>query len=300
MLWLEGKPLKLSVGPGPSNWGTAKTSSFYEQLAQSPVDYVYLGETACEERSCFSPDLADSVCDQLTRAGKKVYASSLVLVNDEKQYETFDELAQRVERIEINSPAFLALAQCYPAVSGSFLNVYNSGTARLLAEKSVERIVLPCELSLESIRSIAQNCPVPTEVVVHGYLPIALSHDCATARAFGRNRNDCQMLCKRYPEGMVLEAGNRPMFRIEGPQTLSAPTYCLLEYLWELDKAGVDTIRILPQWDQTASVLRIYREVLDHSREAHDGLEELKAMSSASLCNGWFLGKAGWLYESPN
>ena len=300
MLWLEGKPLKLSVGPGPSNWGTAKTSSFYEQLAQSPADYVYLGETTCAQRACFSSDLVDGICDQLTRAGKKVYASSLTLVQDEKQLEAFNNLARRVERIEINSPAFLGLAQCYRAVSGCFLNVYNSGTARLLAEKSVERIVLPCELSLESIRSITKNSPVATEVVVHGHVPIALSYDCPTARAFGRNRNDCEMLCQRYPEGMVLEAGDQPMFRIEGPQTFSAATYCLLEYLLELDKAGVDTIRILPQWDQTASVLRIYREVLDHRREVHDALEELKAMSSASFCNGWFLGKAGWLYESPN
>jgi collagenase-like PrtC family protease len=216
-----------------------------------------------------------------------------MLVKDEKQHLAFNSLAQQVERIEINSPAFLALAQCYPTVIGSFLNVYNSATARILAEKLIERIVLPCELSLESIRCISERSPVATEVIVHGHIPIAVSTSCPTARTFGRNSKQCEMLCRRYPEGMVLEAGDRPMFRIEGPQTLSAATYCLLEYLSELDKAGVDTIRILPQLGQTASVLRIYREVLDHRRETHDALEELKALSSGSLCNGWFLGKAG-------
>jgi predicted lipid carrier protein YhbT len=46
--------------------------------------------------------------------------------------------------------------------------------------------------------------------------------------------------------------------------------------------------------------VRIYREVLEHRRDCRDAAEELKAISPTGLCNGWFLGKAGWIYESPN
>ncbi len=58
-------------------------------------------------------------------------------------------------------------------------------------------------------------------------------------------------------------------------------------------------MRILPQWNHTARVVRIYRDVLEHRRDCKDVLEELKAISPMGLCNGWVLGKAGWIYESP-
>ncbi len=297
---MEVRTLKISVGPAPSHWGTNKIESFYRELAQSPADYVYLGETACSARSCFSPDFSGRLCDELTRAGKEVYASSLVLVRDEKQYRAFADLAQRLQRIEINSPAFLGLAQHYPAVTGIFLNVCNSVTANILAKRMVRRITLPCELGSQSVASIANSCTVATEVVVHGHIPIATSATCQTVRSLGRNGDGCGKLCQRYPEGMVLEAGDRPLFRIEGPQTLSAATYCLIEYLPQLAKAGVDTVRVLPQWSHTGRIVRIYRDVLEHRRDCRDAAEELKTISPAGLCNGWFLGKAGWIYESPN
>ncbi len=292
--------MRLSVGPAPSNWGVEKLRNFYWELAESPVDLVYVGETICPDRSCFSPALLKTICDELTRAGKKAYASSLMLVKDQKQYRAFDDLVQQVKRVEINSPAFLALARRYPATGGMFLNIYNSTAARILARNMIERIVLPCELGLESTITIAKRSPVATEVVVHGHVPIAISCTCPTTRCLGLDDGNCGKLCCRYPEGMTLKAGDRPMFRVDGPQTLSAATYCLVEYLPELRKAGVDTVRILPQHNNTARIVRIYRDVLDHGRESRDALEELKAFSTTGLCNGWFLGKAGWAYETRN
>ena len=292
--------MRISVGSVPSSWGLGKLTSFYRELGQSPADYVYVGETSCPNRSCSWGDWISSVCGELTRAGKEVYASSLGLVRDETEYRAFDELAQRVRRVEINSPAFLGLGRSYPAVTGAFLNVYNSAATNILARNMVNRIVLPCELGFESIISIAKNSPVAVEVVVHGHIPVAISYDCHTARCFGRSPNECKMLCQQYPEGMILEAGHQQMFRIEGPQTLSAATYCLVEYLAVLEEAGIDTVRVLPQWDHTGRILRVYRDVLDHRMEPGDALEELKKLSSTSLCNGWFLEKAGWVYESPN
>ena len=292
--------MKISVGPAPSHWGTSKLESFYRELAQSPADYVYLGETACPDRSCCSSDFLGGLCDELTQAGKEVYASSLILVRNEEQCRAFRDLAQRIQRIEINSPAFLGFARLYPAVTGIFLNVYNSTAANILARHMVKRIMPSCELSFQSVASIAKGCTVATEVAVHGHIPIAISGTCQTARSLGRNGDGCGKLCERYPEGMVLEADDRSLFRIEGPQTLSAATYCLVEYLPQLEKAGIDTVRILPQWNHTGRIVRIYRDVLEHRRDCRDAAEELKAISPAGLCNGWFLGKAGWIYESPN
>ena len=292
--------MKISVGSAPSHWGKNRIESFYRELARCPVDYVYLGETVCPLRSCFSPDFLYRLCDELTQAGKKVYISSLALVRSEKQYRAFSDLVQRVQHIEINSPAFLGLARRYHAVTGMFLNVYNSITANILAKHKVERIMLPCELNFQSIASIAKRCTAATELIVHGHIPIGISSTCQTTRSLGHNGDGCEKVCQRYPEGMVLNAGDRPMFRVDGPQTLSASTYCLVEYLGQLAQAGVDTVRILPQWNHTDRIVRIYRNVLEHRRHCTEAAEELKELSSGELCNGWFLGKAGWVYESPN
>lgn len=285
------------MGPAPLHWGEDNLNSVYHELAESPADYVCVGEPACPVRSGLAPGFLQRICDQLRRAGKEVYASSLMLVRDEEQRRAFDDLARRVGRIEINSAAFMDLAKCYPAVAGGSLNVYNSAAARILGRLGIERIVLPCELGLESIVSISRNCGVATEVVAHGHIPIAISHVCHTSRSSGRNTDGCEKLCERYPDGIVLYAEDRPMFRTEGPQTLSAAAYCLLEYLPQLEEAGVRAVRILPQSRHTGSIVRIYRDVLDHHKRSGDALAELEQLSSEGLCNGWLLGKPGWHYE---
>ncbi len=103
--------MKISIGPAPSHWGEKKIRKFYRELAKSPADHVYLGETVCPERSCFSPTFLTGLCDMLRRAGKQVFVSSLVLVKDSERLCAFRELAELVDGIEINSPAFLSLAR---------------------------------------------------------------------------------------------------------------------------------------------------------------------------------------------
>ncbi len=292
--------MNISVGPIPLHWGKDRVEKLCEELARSPVDYIYLGETACLHRSCFSQVFLGELCDKLTEAGKHVYASSPILVTDERQYSAFKDLAERVQGIEINSPAFLGLARRYRAIAGMFLNVYNFAAADILSRHGTERVVLPCELNFQSIASISRQCKAVTECIVHGHVPIAVSRNCRNACSLGRTDQGCDKLCGHYPDGIVLEAQGKPMFRIEGRQTLSAATYCLVEYLPQLNIAGVDTVRILPQWEHTAQIVNIYRDVLDHRKCAADAAEELRSISTTGLCNGWFSGKAGWVYESPN
>ena len=318
---MEPRRVRIAVGPAPSHWGESHLDSLYHELARSPADTVYLGETACPADSSLSADFYCRICDELARAGKKVYASSLILVTEKDDRGPFDRLAHRLGRVEINSPAFLAAARRYHAVAGAFLNVYNAAAADILARCNVERVVLPCDLDIESIAAITKRCGIATEVVVHGHVPLAMSPTCLTVRVLGRvgqafsppeagrppiNQQpgkaapQCGALCRRYPEGMIMNAGCRPLFRIDGPQTLSAPAWCLVEHLPELERAGVHTIRILPQWRHSGRILRIYRDVLDRRRTPRDALNELKELSPGGLCNGLSVGKAGWIYESPN
>ncbi len=294
------RTVRISVGPAPSNWGAMRSMSFYRELARSCADYVYLGETVCSQRSCLSPDFVGRMCDELLGTGKEVYASSLTLARDDAEHRGFDRLAKLVGRIEVNSPAFLSMMPHYPAVCGLFLNVCNSTAARVFARHGATRIVLPCELGLDSIRDIARGSQVAVEVIAHGHVPIAMSGTCCTARCTGRTDSRCGRVCEHYPEGITLQAGGRQMFRVEGFQTLSAGTWCLAEYLTDLENAGVHSVRILPQMRHTNRIVQIYRDMLDGRRDCHDALEELRALSSGQLCNGWLVGKPGWVYQSPN
>ncbi len=292
--------MRISVGPAPSHWGAEKLLKLYRELAGAPVDDVYLGETACAGRSCLSPELAAGICDDLERAGKRVFASSLVLVREEAERRDFGRLARSFKRVEINSPALLPLARRYHAIGGMFLNVYNAASARVLARHRIDGIVLPCELDLASAAAVAGASPIATEMLVHGHAPIAISWACNTLGAAAGPSGRCPRPCRRYPEGILLEAGQQPLFRVDGPQTLSGPTYCLVEYLSELAQAGVQTVRVLPHPCHTMRIVRLYRDVLDGRVRPPDARRELAGLSPAGLCNGWLLGKAGWMYESPN
>jgi len=42
--------MKLALGPILYYWERETTFSFYDEIAASPVDIVYLGETVCSRR----------------------------------------------------------------------------------------------------------------------------------------------------------------------------------------------------------------------------------------------------------
>ena len=47
---------RLSLGPVPYLWPRAVLFKFYERIASTPVDIVYLGETTCSQRRELKPD----------------------------------------------------------------------------------------------------------------------------------------------------------------------------------------------------------------------------------------------------
>ena len=66
----ETKP-KLSLGPILYYWPRDTVMSFYETIADTPVDIVYLGETVCSKRRLMRLDDWLQLAAMLQAAGKQ-------------------------------------------------------------------------------------------------------------------------------------------------------------------------------------------------------------------------------------
>lgn len=123
------------------------------------------------------------------------------------------------------------------------------------------RVVLSREASIEEIASIKG---VEKEVFGHGALCVAFSGNCLLSCYIGGksgNRGQCRQPCRQ--EYTVTDEGGNTLCK---GYRLSAKDICLDKYLSELERVGVDCLKIegrLKSPEYVYSVTRYYRELLD-------------------------------------
>ena len=69
--------MKLALGPILYYWERDTVFNFYDEIAATPVDIVYLGETVCSRRHILRTDDWLEIADKLADAGKEVVLSTL-------------------------------------------------------------------------------------------------------------------------------------------------------------------------------------------------------------------------------
>lgn len=153
-------------------------------------------------------------------------------------------------------------------------NCLNTEAVKMYRDLGIRRIVLAREASLAEISEIKQGVPeMEIECFAHGAMCIAYSGRCLmSAYMTGRSANAgfCSHSCRwdyRYVEEKERPGEYFPV--IEGDDftaVFSSRDLCMIDHLADMEKAGVDAIKIegrMKSLYYTALTTRAYRKQLD-------------------------------------
>lgn len=292
-------PMKLALGPLLYYWPRQAALDFYAQIADSPVDTVYLGETVCSRRHELRLDDWLDVAAMLKAAGKDAVLSSQALIESESDLKALRRIVAqadfRVEANDMSAVRLLAAAGRRDWIAGPTLNVFNPATLGLLAESGAARWVAPPEMSSGALADLlAAGAPaIETEVFAWGRLPLAHSARCFTARHFNLQKDTCEFRCLGIEDGLaLLTREGEPFLTLNGVQTQSARVHNLLGDLPSLARSA-QVVRVSPQGRNTAEVLALFRDALDGRLSPQDAFGRSAQWMVAAPCNGFWHGRPG-------
>lgn len=288
--------MKLSLGPVLFFWERQQTLDFYAEMASLPLDVIYLGETVCSKRRSMSlHDWVGLARELAGQSATQVVLSGLTLVEAASELSGLRRLCDNgellVEANDMGAVHYLSEKRL-PFVGGPALNLYNGHALAELVKSGMIRWVPPVEVSGAMIRAACEqlsslDVALPEiEIFAYGHLPLAYSARCFTARAENRPKDDCQLCCQKYPEGIaLLSQEGEALFTINGIQTLSASVSNLLADYPALVASGADLLRLSPRASGMGEVVRAFDRVRAGALPplAVDG------------CNGYWHGQPGML-----
>jgi collagenase-like PrtC family protease len=295
---MEMNHMKIALGPLLYYWARNEVYDFYDAIARTPVDIVYLGETVCSRRHELR--LADwlSLAARLRDAGKEVVLSTQVLIESGADVTVLHKIAANGEfMVEANDMgAVHCLEGKAPFVAGPHLNIYNVPTLQWMASLGIQRWVMPLEMGRDDLALMQQGRPagVQTEVFVYGRMPLAFSARCFTARHRNLPKDDCQFSCLAHGDGLLMRTRESEGFLVlNGTQTQSAKVYNLLPELAAIQAMGVEVVRISPQSQHTAETVHLFHDVLTQKSSVAAALQTLDGLMPDQACNGYWYGKPG-------
>lgn len=288
--------MKLSLGPIQYYWPIETVQAFYTQARDWPVDIIHLGEVVCSKRRELR--LLDwlEIADMLEGAGKEVVLSTLALMEAESELITLQKICENGDfKVEANDMAAVHLINSRPFVAGPHLNLYNASSLELMRENGAVRWVMPLELSARTLGELQSSRPdgLETEVFAYGHMPLSFSARCFTARAHNVPKDQCELRCIDYPQGMPLQTQeDQELFTINGIQLQSGLPSNLLGEIDSLRQLQVDVLRLSPQAQGMQQIVAAF----DAARKGEQN-EAMAALMAADTewCNGYWHGEAGML-----
>ena len=291
--------MKISLGPIYFYWPKQKVYEFYQDIARSSVDVVYLGEVVCAKRH--EMQLSDwlEIARLLTEAGKEVVLSTLTLIEADSELKRLSRICDNAQfLVEANDFAAINLLskQQKPFAIGPSVNIYNSASLNFLAKKGLRRWCFPVELSVDTLAQIMQEKTddLEVEVFAFGKLPLAFSARCFTARAYNLDKDNCQYKCIEHEQGVLLSTKEQQSFLLmNGIQTLSSDTFNLIAQLDRMQDMGVDVVRISPQTENTREIVELFKAKAAGDISTNQATQQLDALIDDNQCDGYWFEQAG-------
>jgi O2-independent ubiquinone biosynthesis protein UbiV len=290
--------MKIALGPVLYYWPRNTLYRFYDAVAESAADIVYLGEAVCSRRHEMRlPDWLE-IAAKLREAGKEVVLSTQVLLESGSDVSAMSKVAANGEfMVEANDMgAVHRVAGKVPFVAGPHLNIYNAPSLAWMASLGAVRWVPPLEMKREDLAVLQQERPagLQTEVFAYGRMPLAFSARCFTARYRNLPKDDCQFACMDDPDGLLLKTREGEEFLVlNGIQTQSARVYNLVDALGDMSAKGVDAVRISPQSNDTLAIVSIFDQARTQAISAAQAMAQLEPLLPGKQCNGYWHGEAG-------
>lgn len=296
--------MQLSLGPLLYYWSREDVFAFYQSMARTAVDIVYLGETVCSRRHELRLKDWLDIGYLLRDKGKEVVLSTQVLLESTAEVGQMHKLVANGEfLVEANDMgAVSALANTQPFVAGSQLNLYNADSLNWMAQLGAFRWVMPLEMpSDELVAMLAHTAaPLQAEVFAYGRMPLAQSARCFTARHYNRPKDDCGFACLEHPDGQLLTTRESQHFLVlNGTQTQSARIHNLIAEVPELHTLGVDVLRLSPQSRNMEQVIEAFDMARNDIRTSSAAAELLSSVLHDDACNGYWHAKPGMEMQAP-
>lgn len=289
--------MKLALGPIQYYWPRESVVRFYEDMADTALDIVYVGETVCSRRHELRLTDWLEIAQRLQKAGKEVVLSTQVLLESGADLATLRKIARNgYFLVEANDMGAVHYCGGRPFVTGPYLNIYNAHTLKLMSELGAKRWVMPLEMGRANLAQLQRERPqrMETEVFVHGRMPLAFSARCFTARHHNLAKDSCQFVCLNDPDGLMLKTREgQPFLVLNGIQTQSALVYSLLNELETMREMRVDVLRISPQSKHTGDIVNLFHAVEAEQLKAADAFEQMQPLLPEAACNGYWYGRPG-------
>ena len=224
--------------------------------------------------------------------------------------------ATKVDAVIVWDPAAIMLAKKYkvPFFISTQANITNYQTALFYKKLGAKRVVLAREMNLGDVKKLKGKVgKLEVETFVHGAMCVSISGRCIlSSYLYGTSANcgACAQPCrKKYT--LTDEEGNKIVN--EGKYFMSAKDLCMIEYVPELIKVGVESFKIEgrkrdPRYIETTA--RCYREAVDAyydktftKQKAKKWKEELSEVYNRGFSTGFYFGtptKDGISYDKAD
>ncbi len=288
------------------------------------ADAVYIGGEAFGLRAKaknFSMEQMEQGIAFAHQHGVKVYVTANILAHNndlEAAREYVRELASMKpdapDALIISDPGIYMIAkEVCPQIErhiSTQANNTNYQTYRFWWEQGAKRVVSARELSLREISEIRKNIPDEMEIesFIHGAMCISYSGRCLLSNYFtGRdaNKGACTHPC-RWKYAIVEETRPgqyMPVYENErGTFIFNSKDLCMIEYIPEMIKAGIDSFKIEGRMKTAlyvATVARTYRKAIDDYLESEEKYrqnidwyrQEIAKCTYRQFTTGFYFGK---------